>query len=119
MYGKLAQIFDIIMIAESIDVDIYLTNQEVVSYLLMIEKNYRKRETTHKKMINTMLIYMLHQRIKTIGNINNAEVIKKLRKNMYIEKAFHIIEKENKNFFELSAVSFIPLIEETIKSLSI
>lgn len=113
LYGKIAQIIDIILVAENIDVDIYLTNEEVISYLLMVEPIYKERKDIYKKLINAMLIYILHQRIEKCKILDDNFAIKCLQESNYFEKANKIIG--TRDFFKLGAKPFIPLIEDTIK----
>ena len=113
LYGKMAQIFDIILVAENIGVDIYITNQEVISYLLMIEPIYKERKDVYNKLVDVMLIYILHQKIEKCKILNNSLAIKCLQESNYLKKAYKIIGK--KDFFKLGVEPFIPLIEETIK----
>lgn len=113
LYGKMAQIFDIILVAENIGVDIYITNREVISYLLMIEPIYKERKDVYKKLIDVMLIYILHQKIEKRKILDNNFAIKCLQESNYLKKAYEIIGK--KDFFKLGAEPFIPLIEDTVK----
>ena len=113
LYGKMAQIFDIILVAENIGVDIYITNQEVISYLLMIEPIYKEKNDVRKKLIDAMLIYILHQKIEKCKILDNRVAIKCLQESNYLKKAYEIIGE--KDFFKLGVEPFIPLIEDTVK----
>lgn len=112
LYGKMAQIFDIISVAESIGVDIYITNQEVISYLLMIEPIYKEKKDVYKKLIDVMLIYILHQKIEKCKILDNNFAIKCLQKSNYLNKAYEIIGRED--FFKMGIKPFIHLIEDTV-----
>lgn len=79
----------------------------------MIEPIYKEKNDVRKKLIDAMLIYILHQKIEKCKIFDNRVAIKCLQESNYLKKAYEIIGE--KDFFKLGVEPFIPLIEDTVK----